>query len=94
MYEIKELIKTFERNAILCEKENERLRKEYIEMNPGEKVPEWYTIDFNINTALAAMCKAIHQLQCTHEWHEEEMRGYGTSKWFCPKCNLENMPKK
>ena len=26
---------------------------------------------------------------CEHEWHEEEMRGYGTSIFFCTKCNAE-----
>lgn len=63
MYSIEELIKTFEENAILCKKENDRLAQEYKEQNPGEPLPEWYTRDFCINTALAAMCKEILHLK-------------------------------
>jgi hypothetical protein len=62
MYDLETLIKTFEENAILAAKDNERLTEQWIQENPGEKVPEWFTRDFCINTALAAMCKEIDKL--------------------------------
>lgn len=63
MYELENLIKTFEENAILCKKENERLKDKFVEENPGDPVPEWFTKDFCINTALASMCREIQSVK-------------------------------
>lgn len=63
MYSIEELEKIFRENAVLCAKENDRALEEYKANNPGEPIPEWFTRDFCINTALAAMCVAIRDLR-------------------------------
>ena len=63
MHDWQSLITTFEKNAILCAQENERLLKKFQEENLGEPIPEWFTRDFCINTALAAMCKEILHLK-------------------------------
>lgn len=67
MYDLQSLINTFEKNAILCAQENERLLKKFQEENPGEPIPEWFTSDFCINTALASMCKEILHLRDTEQ---------------------------
>lgn len=58
MYDLETLIKTFEENAVV----NDRLKEQWIQDNPGEKVPELFTRDFCINTALASRCKEIDKL--------------------------------
>lgn len=62
MYELEQLIKTFQENAIICAQENEKALEKFKQDCPGEPIPEWFTRDFCINTALAAMCKEIDKL--------------------------------
>lgn len=31
---------------------------------------------------------------CKHKWHEEEMRGFNKSKFFCTKCGREELSPK
>ncbi len=63
MYSIKELENIFIENAGLYQKEKDRQIKEFKENYPDEAVPEWFTRDFCINTALAAMCTEIDRLK-------------------------------
>lgn len=63
MYSIEELIKTFEENGMICKKENDLLIEDFKQKNPNEPIPEWFTRDFCINTALAAICKEIDKLR-------------------------------
>ena len=61
--DMRELEKTFLEYAKMCAEQIEKDKQRFIDNNPDEPVPEWYNQDFCINTALAAMCKAIAHLQ-------------------------------
>ena len=63
IYTIEDLEKTFKAHAVLAEKNNKRIIKEFQENNPGKPLPEHYTDDFNIAMALSTICGAILELK-------------------------------
>lgn len=89
MYNIETLVKTFRVHHERSQQLNKKLIAEFKENNPGEEIPDPFNDDFSLPLALEAICKELLQLKCDHDWHEEEMRGLNSSKWFCSKCNLE-----
>lgn len=63
MYDLDELIRVFKENAEICKRENERALEQFKQDAPGASIPEWFTRDFCINTALASMCQEIDKLR-------------------------------
>ena len=63
MYTLDEMIRIFEENAEMAAKENEKALEDYKLICPGQPIPDWFTRDFCINTALAFMCKEIKLLK-------------------------------
>jgi len=63
MYNLEELITTFQKNSILAREENNKAINLFKENSPGEPLPEWFTREFCINKALSAMCQEILDLK-------------------------------
>lgn len=67
MYELQQLIETFRKNSIECEKRDLEFTQKFIKECPGEPLPD-YLLErmngspFDINLALESMCKEIDKL--------------------------------
>jgi hypothetical protein len=63
VYELEHLLDKFKEHAIKAEENNKRLAAEFLENNPGEPLPDHFTDDFNLCTALASICHEILMLK-------------------------------
>lgn len=63
MYDLAFLIDTFTKHAEEAHKNHELARKQFLQMNPNETLPEHMVDDFNLPMALATICHEIEGLK-------------------------------
>lgn len=60
---LEELVQTFADHSIQAKIENEKLIKQFTEVNPGQTIPKWLLEDFSLPQALRLICEEIINLK-------------------------------
>lgn len=62
-YTTEELMTKFEGHSVTSRKTQEGLAQEFMEKNPGKKLPDWLIENFILSDALYCICKELYEIK-------------------------------